>query len=71
MTVHCRQVNANTNIESTITRNTAYGIIDKRENIQLQANKCYKSVPPAQLTSISYTTSHEYIDNSYFSVKGH
>ena len=33
------------------TKNTAYGIIDNHDNINLQANECYKSVPAAELAS--------------------
>ena len=42
--VDCRQ-------DSITASDVAYGITDKHENIELQDNKCYKSVPPAELNS--------------------
>ncbi len=50
--LHCRE-------DSTIANNIAYDITGKHENIELQENKCYKSVqaPPAELNS---TTTYEH-----------
>ena len=52
--VHCRE-------DSTIANNIAYSITDKHENIELQDNKCYKSIqiPTAELNSSS-ATPHEH-----------
>ncbi len=33
---------------SVNTGNEAYGIINKHDNIELQTNECYKSVPSAE-----------------------
>lgn len=53
--MHCRE-----DVDSTIANNVAYGITDKHENIKLQDNKCYKSVPPAELNLTTSYYEHVY-----------